>query len=29
LRLRPDNAAAAENLRFALSGETHDSSTPR
>ena len=29
LRLRPDNAAAAENLRFALSRETHDNSTPR
>src|SRR5438309_6107557 len=29
LRLRPDNATAAENLRFALSRETHDSSTPR
>jgi len=29
LRLQPDNATAAENLRFALSRETHDSSTPR
>jgi Flp pilus assembly protein TadD len=29
LRLRPDDATAAENLRFALSREIHGSSTPR
>jgi tetratricopeptide (TPR) repeat protein len=29
LRLRPDDAEAAENLRFVLTGDTNGSSTPR